>query len=407
MSRPLYIHVYFNGDIFVSDEGVTFRCDSPISGKIKRDATLESLMHTIHRKIGLSRDEVVSEIIYRMPVSVNPIYYKAYQMESDDDIQLIWDTHMQCCGYSVPIELYVAIAVLDEGGPSGSSNPTDMESQLTNDQLQMQMQGVGEQDDGDDDDQYRCLSPNDYIDTESGEDIEEDIAEDDIIPPVQQIPYYVPRAPFMWQINTAVVNEDIAISADMCSEYTWNEEADLKVGLIFRNKESLNEALKLYHVKRRQDYRVSRSNKKYLNVICPNADKGCKFSLRACLKSTLDMWMITKYGGDHICVSSRMTKDHRKLDYHLICGYITTMVGDRPDLPISQIIGRIKDELHFTISYRKAWLAKQDALAQIYGQWEESYDKLQRFMAAIELYMPGSKVEWQTEPYPGREAIIY
>ncbi|XP_025680323.1 uncharacterized protein [Arachis hypogaea] len=52
----------------------------------------------------------------------------------------------------------------------------------------------------------------------------------------------------------------------------------------------------------------------------------------------------------------------------------------------------------FKPSYRKVWKAKQKAVAQIYGDWEESYAELPRWMLGVELTMPGTVTVLQTSP---------
>ena len=48
------------------------------------------------------------------------------------------------------------------------------------------------------------------------------------------------------------------------------------------------------------------------------------------------------------------------------------------------------------VSYIKAWKAKQKAIAQIYGDWEESYNDLPRLMTTLLNTNPGTVVEWYT-----------
>lgn len=78
------------------------------------------------------------------------------------------------------------------------------------------------------------------------------------------------------------MNEKIDKANDIYNEYTWNEDSNLKIGIIFPDKDSLNEALKIYLVKQHQDYRVSWSTKsiwmsydpmltKDVNSICERA----------------------------------------------------------------------------------------------------------------------------------------
>ncbi|XP_025670561.1 uncharacterized protein [Arachis hypogaea] len=52
----------------------------------------------------------------------------------------------------------------------------------------------------------------------------------------------------------------------------------------------------------------------------------------------------------------------------------------------------------FRPSYRKVWMAKQKAIAQIYGDWEESYAELPRWMLRVQLTMAGTVTVLKTSP---------
>ncbi|XP_025631267.1 uncharacterized protein [Arachis hypogaea] len=41
-------------------------------------------------------------------------------------------------------------------------------------------------------------------------------------------------------------------------------------------------------------------------------------------------------------------------------------------------------------TYRRVWMAKQKAMAQIYGNWEESYNELPRWVLGLQMTMPSS-----------------
>ncbi|KAF7838809.1 hypothetical protein G2W53_007291 [Senna tora] len=111
----------------------------------------------------------------------------------------------------------------------------------------------------------------------------------------------------------------------------WNESLDLKKGLVFPDKKSLRQAVKIFSFKRHVNYNVTRSREKSYEATCVKHENGCPWRVRACLKANLGMWLIAKYGGDHSCVTPSVSQDHTKLDSDIIA--------------------------------RKVWLGKQKALA--------------------------------------------
>ncbi|KAH1206355.1 hypothetical protein GmHk_16G046833 [Glycine max] len=70
-----------------------------------------------------------------------------------------------------------------------------------------------------------------------------------------------------------------------------------------------------------------------------------------------------------------MTQDHEKLDSNLIVTYV---------------VERINSEFSYKVSYRKAWMTKQKAIAIEYGDWEESYAKLSSWLTHMQNHSPGS-----------------
>ena len=64
------------------------------------------------------------------------------------------------------------------------------------------------------------------------------------------------------------------------------------------------------------------------------------------------------------------------------------MVADKPDVKVSLIIERMQSKFGYTVSYRKAWKAKQLAIAVTFGNWEASYSSLPGLLAAVQHFMP-------------------
>ncbi|XP_015963895.2 isoflavone 3'-hydroxylase-like [Arachis duranensis] len=52
----------------------------------------------------------------------------------------------------------------------------------------------------------------------------------------------------------------------------------------------------------------------------------------------------------------------------------------------------------FRPTYRRVWMAKQKAVAVIYGDWDESYNELPRWVLGVQLTMPGTVAVLRTCP---------
>lgn len=62
--------------------------------------------------------------------------------------------------------------------------------------------------------------------------------------------------------------------------------------------------LKIYSIKKYHTYKVEKMAAKYVEVKCAKFENGCNWNVNVYLKKNYNMWMITKYDGDHTCVSS-------------------------------------------------------------------------------------------------------
>jgi len=100
----------------------------------------------------------------------------------------------------------------------------------------------------------------------------------------------------------------------------------------------------------------------------------------------------------HTCVMPTISQDHNKMDSKLVGKNILVMVEENEQLIIPTFIAFVRQEFEYTITYRKTWLAKQWALEQVYGNWEESYNILPKYLQALQLFIPSTIVRIQTIP---------
>ncbi|KAK5775045.1 hypothetical protein PVK06_042912 [Gossypium arboreum] len=149
------------------------------------------------------------------------------------------------------------------------------------------------------------------------------------------------------------------------------------------------------------DYKVAVSKPTLYIGECWKSGEGCNWRVRAAFIQNSQMWEIRKFVGPHTCTSTRMTEDHRKLDSKTICTCIMPIVKDMPTIKVSVLIAEIQARFQYRVSYRKAWIAKQMAMEQLYGDFDASYNELQGWIAAMREYVPGTVIELQTRPYYG------
>jgi len=275
-TTTLFICLYRNGEIVENGlEGVEFRCNKTVLAKIDKDVTFDALKEVICKRLKLQKNEVIGRIIYPMPNDVNPIRYICFELESDDDVQLMGECHMQFLGGRASIHMCVEIILLEEGGPStmlSSRNVDAYSSSYYNNCNFAIMQPFSSftqmlnsvpninfppPPTVEEDEEVRCASPHDPSDDSEGIDLENDvpaqyvtyfIEEDDEFEPAQPVSNYVPLATHLSSINTEVGNDELAEQDIMYMPATWDSSSHLRKCLIFPDKDALVSAIKQYSI---------------------------------------------------------------------------------------------------------------------------------------------------------------
>ncbi|RYR53498.1 hypothetical protein Ahy_A06g028644 [Arachis hypogaea] len=122
------------------------------------------------------------------------------------------------------------------------------------------------------------------------------------------------------------------------------------------------------------------SDRSKYHVHCKNFVVGCPWSLHVC-----------KFGGSHTCFSPTMSQDHRQFDSNLICSVILSLVQSNPSVTISILQGVV---------------AKQKAIAQIYGDLNESYNKMPRLLQALQSCCPKRICDFSTVSYYDGHLVV-
>ncbi|XP_025616572.1 uncharacterized protein [Arachis hypogaea] len=93
-----------------------------------------------------------------------------------------------------------------------------------------------------------------------------------------------------------------------------------------------------------------------------------------------------------------ISQDHAKLDSDTIADAIRPLVEADPSINVKSVIAEVQGRFNYTVSYRKTWLAKQKAVAKIFGDWEVSYQTLPVWLKVMTVKMPRSRVQIKTLP---------
>nr|KYP50944.1 hypothetical protein KK1_027304 [Cajanus cajan] len=167
-------------------------------------------------------------------------------------------------------------------------------------------------------------------------------------------------------------------------------------GMTFNTKEEVQHVLNAHHIKKGMYYRVEKSSPTLIIARCVNTT--CDWRCRAAFINRSQKWEVRKLPSEHYCSSPVITQDHVNLGYIYISKSILALVESDPSISIPTIIAHIKSVKGYTISYRKAWMAKQKAIEHLHGNWEQFYHDLPKLLKAMTIFLNGFVVEKQTWP---------
>ncbi|RYQ95406.1 hypothetical protein Ahy_B08g090684 isoform A [Arachis hypogaea] len=131
---------------------------------------------------------------------------------------------------------------------------------------------------------------------------------------------------------------------------------------------------------------------------CSEFGNGYTWLIRLSLRKRKGIWEVKRYNGPHTCLATSISSDHRSLDYHVISAFVMPMVRADASVRIKVLLNATAAHFGFRPTYRRVWMAKQKAIALIYGDWDESYNELPRWVLGDQLTMPGTVAILRTSP---------
>ncbi|XP_016186200.1 uncharacterized protein LOC107627905 [Arachis ipaensis] len=358
------IRVYYNGEVISNThEGVTFVCKCPFSFAIPYTTSFVELQNGICVNIPSHISKRVSYILYRSPVQVfgGLIQFQIMVITDDASMQRMFCIYQQT-RFQVPlIELYV------EFEQHTGVDEFDEEVNIN------EFGDIGWEEDNDDSEEE--FEANYEVDDENDDG---DLAGNPAVPNeahavISQQPFGVPS--FMRTLDLEAMHApEFSEYANMGEGNAAAEDGEFSVGMEFGSREST------FYAK------------------CKGYGAGCDWLIRASLIRKKACWEIRRYNGKHTCTMGTISQDHAKLDSDTIADAIRPLVEADPSIKVKSIIAEVQSKFNYTISYRKAWLAKQKSVAKVFGGWEVSYQTLPVWLKAMTAKMPRSRVQIKTLP---------
>ena len=139
-----------------------------------------------------------------------------------------------------------------------------------------------------------------------------------------------------------------------------------------------------------KSYIIELSNQQRLCV-----NESCAWKVWAFSQWKLNgLWAITVYNGPHTCLSIRVNKDGWMINSNFLAKELHKYILEDHTCKIKDLQYLMKERFQHEILQYKIWDAKQKDIANIHGNWEESYQKLQKLLLAYKDSDLGTQVSY-------------
>ncbi|KAF7820642.1 uncharacterized protein G2W53_026097 [Senna tora] len=370
MDKRYYAFLYRDGNICQGSNGVAFECQQPLGVIIREELLVETRAFRFHVDLNIESQPLLEDLPLSIPSWSQPEMPSAYyqpdiNFDNTPNIEVtrglmatatISPPHVRddigCSSRQTRIDV-----ADDEALSFDSDFVLDVVSEFSS------VSGYSEEDDDGSEDDWNEDNDDDEGRKEVEEDNDNGVQEADAIGPQVFREYHERAAWFMSNIRVERLVETDNLFAEIKSM-----GVELAEGALFRTKEDLRHAVKMYSIRMHRQFRVNKTSARYIDYRFINYPTTCGWRVRACKRQMF--WEITRYRGAHACVNPALTQDHNKLDSDLIAHLIVNKV-----------------------------------IALAFGNWEGSYAMLPRWMAAMQRFMPGTVVEWETDDHPEDENL--
>ncbi|NP_001266871.1 uncharacterized protein LOC100216790 isoform 1 [Zea mays] len=125
--------------------------------------------------------------------------------------------------------------------------------------------------------------------------------------------------------------------------------------------------------------------------------KKCNWRIHASQLPDGKTWQVKKMSKRHYCRSRSKMEKNCMANQYWVRDKVVPMLRENPNLGAGALVKKLQEKYLIQVSYCVAWKGKELALDELMGKWEDSFDHIYAFKAAIEKESPGSVVEIQTE----------
>ncbi|RYQ82131.1 hypothetical protein Ahy_B10g100727 [Arachis hypogaea] len=303
--------VYRNSEIIRNThEGVRFVSQNSFSFVVPCTMTLMELQNGLCQSIENGTLMRVSRILYRNPILIfgGLIQFDTIPITDEASMQNMFQIHRQTYMRHLQIEMYVEFEDVEA---VAVQNDIDVNDDIA---------AVYERMNSDSEEDFEATYEAGDED-EDGDVGVEAAVENVVVHPSSSQPMGVP--PFMCELDLD------AMHAPEFPEYANRgiadpEDGEFRIGMEYSSRKSVVAAIRSFTISRGVDYDV--------------------------------------YNGRHTCTIGTISQDHSKLDSDTVAEAIRPLVETDSSIKVKSVIAEVQSRFNYTISYRKAWLAKQKSV---------------------------------------------
>ncbi|KAM6567513.1 hypothetical protein CsatA_026641 [Cannabis sativa] len=171
------------------------------------------------------------------------------------------------------------------------------------------------------------------------------------------------------------------------------EDDTIRVNQMFQDKRTLVNTMSMYSIRNNHQHRVKRSSSEDYVLVCLHHDCPWYFRASKCRKT--EMYKVRKFNKARTCLSNNVVVgSHRQATSTVVGDCIKTKLLDSENVYTpSDIVDDMNEDYSVSISYQKAWRAKQKALELTRENQKESYHKLPGILYMLQKCNPGTKTD--------------
>ncbi|XP_062088805.1 uncharacterized protein LOC133795368 [Humulus lupulus] len=178
-------------------------------------------------------------------------------------------------------------------------------------------------------------------------------------------------------------NEEQIVAADDNDDdpflYGDREIKNIKTGHVFQDKQSMITSMSLWSIRSNYQHRVKRASNRDYVLVC--LDEECKWYFRSSKLRQTGLYKVRKFDRQHTCSLNKLVANHPQAKSKVVSECIKRRLLDpKTKYNPRDIMNTMIDEYSVSISYQKAWRAKEKARETILGCPQNSYRFLPGFL---------------------------